>query len=76
MDGQQKIKAALEKMYAHDKGRVNAARIFKGVGRAGYGWYVQYFGEEPGFLGDTVKEALEEIDRRMTQLEEQDEANY
>lgn len=47
-------------------GEANAARIYKGHGAQGYGWYVQPFGERATWWGTNVAEVTASMDDDAT----------
>jgi hypothetical protein len=55
-------------------GEANACRIYKGWAYDGsvqrYGWHFERFGSTPTWLGDSVTEAIENIDQIKTEREE------
>jgi hypothetical protein len=66
-----KIKQALKLIW--DEGEVNACHIYKVTGstkmHSDYGWYVKPFGEQAQWLGNTVNDVLEEVERRYLEQE-------
>lgn len=67
-----RIKQALKRIW--DEGDVNASHIYKITGstkmHSDYGWYVKPFGEQAQWLGNTVSDVLEEIERRYLEQEQ------
>lgn len=48
----EKIREDLVEQLGYTHGEANAADIYKGHGRDGYGWYVRPFGENEEWLGE------------------------
>ena len=71
MKGTSIIKKALKRIW--DEGSVNASHIYKVTGstkmHSDYGWYVRPFGEQAQWLGNTVKDVLDEIEKRYLEQE-------
>lgn len=62
MTGQERIRKALVSTLGWESGRANAARIYKGNGFWGYGWYIEDFGHNAELWGATIADVLSRIE--------------